>query len=63
MKLTSTVKSVSTKSYSIVMVELLTGEYCIVYEHEDKTHRSALIKDYSVASFFFDSKLREFEGH
>jgi len=63
LKLTEVVKAVKTKSYEIVMVKSIFNEYYIVYESDDKTIKSAPITSYEVASYYFDSKRRELEGH
>lgn len=59
-----TVKSIHTKRYSVELVKV-NELYYIRYEksviHGEKL--SEAIKDYSLASYLFDLKLNEFEGH
>lgn len=58
------IKSVHTKRYDVYLYETSQG-FQILYDHEnqDGIRASEVIKDYGIASYLFDLKLDEFEGH
>lgn len=56
-------KSVATKTFEVALVEANSGYYYILYEVQDKVTQSESIKDFAIASFLYDAKLRELEGH
>jgi hypothetical protein len=60
-----TIKSISTKTYDLALVELPDGQYCIVHGRPyggEFTYREP-IKAYNVAAILFDMKLEELEGY
>lgn len=65
--MTKTIKQISTKNYEIAIVELPDGRYCVFYGHPEddfeKYTSSEPMYDYKLASYMFDLKLRELEGH
>lgn len=60
------IKQITTNKYEIALVEI-DGMYCVFYGHpEDDTEQyqsSEPVTDYNTASYFFDLKLQDLEGH
>lgn len=65
MKVKTTVKSVETDRYVVALVEGSSGLYYVVYNTMDLDEPVITegMKDYTNASFVFDQKLLELEGH
>ncbi len=58
-----TIKLMATKHYEVILVELPSGSYRVGCEVHGQTTFSETIKDFNTASYIFDLKLRELEGH
>lgn len=58
-----TIKSIGTKNYEIMVVELPNGQYQVMYEAKGSVYKSDPVNDYNTALFFFDVKLQLLEGH
>lgn len=61
--MSKTLKLVGTKNFTVELVELDSGMYCVRHEVDEKMHFSEKITDYNIASYMFDLKLQELEGN
>ena len=59
----TTIKSVGNNHFTLELVELDSGMYCVRFEANEKMHFSEKILDYNTASYMFDLKLQELEGN
>lgn len=57
------IKAIRQDKFDIMLGEDEAGRYVIVYEVNEHQHASDPIKDFALATFMFDMKLRELEGH
>lgn len=57
------IKSIQGAHFELVLLELPSGQYMIGTEQHGQTHLSESISDYNTASFLFDLRLKELEGH
>lgn len=55
-------KSVETKNYHLEVKEVQTG-YEVVLNKQGKITKSEVVRDYLLASYLFEVKLQELEGH
>lgn len=58
-----TVKSILTPYFELSMVQDNNGRYCVIYTINQKSVQSEWITDYNTASYIFDIKMQELEGH
>lgn len=58
-----TVKSFICGRFEITLLQDRHGRYRIKYTRDDNEYASEYITDYLTASFMFDEKLKELEGH
>jgi hypothetical protein len=54
---------ISTTTFEIVLLELVSGEYCVAYEQNEKVTISEPVRDFNVANHMFEIKLQELEGN
>lgn len=59
----TTVKFIGTTKFEIGLFQLANGSYVVSYEVAGKQHKGEPIVDFNTASFMFDTKLQELEGH
>lgn len=57
------IKTFATRNFELALVESKSGMYYVVYEISGEVVQSEAINDYKTASFLFDSKLSELQGH
>lgn len=57
------IKAVNTPQFEIEMYQDGYGRYRIRYKYLGKVSYSEYITDFGTASFMFDVKLKELEGH
>lgn len=57
------VKSITTKLFSVELVQLPNDNYCIFYESGNKTSSTGEIADFKTASAYFDDIIMRLEGH
>lgn len=58
------IRSIETKRYLLEMLQDRAGKYHINYkEKRTKLEKTATYTDYALASFYFDRKLEQLEGH
>lgn len=57
------IKKISMSKFDLQIVELPSGQYQIISETQTEKQTSEKLSDYGIASFLFDMKLRELEGH
>lgn len=57
------IKSIITKRFEVELFQYDDGAYCIRYKISDEDKYSERITDYGTASFMFDLKVADLEGH
>ena len=64
MKQVTTIKEITAKDFVISLVEG-GGKYYVLYGTtlEGRIHRSEPIRDYSIASYYFDLKMKDILTH
>ena len=62
-KMIKTIKMICTRKYEIAIIEMHSGLYRVISEYGGEVHTSDPIHDFKTASFIFDTKVLEFEGH
>lgn len=57
------VKAFHTKMFEVELVQDRYNRYCIRWKTSVKDEQSEWINDFSTASYMFDLKIRDLEGH
>jgi len=57
------IKSIITTRFEVELFQHPDGAYCIRYRVRDEDSYSERITDYGMASFMFDLKVADLEGH
>lgn len=58
-----TIKSYMTKTYEVELFQDEYGRYCVRYEVGGHNEYSEWITDFGTASYIFDLKIQDLEGH
>ncbi len=57
------IKAYHTQMFEVELLQDRYGRYCIRYKTPVKDEQSEWITDFSLASFMFDLKIKDLEGH
>lgn len=57
------IKGYCTKMFEVELIQDRYGRYCVRYKTPIKDEQSEWMTDYSLASYLFDLKIRDLEGH